>query len=594
MDSIPIVKNEDALFYDQKLRQGEARLLHLHINSEDEQIVCDLSVKMFSDVPKYNALSYVWGGTRKTHKIIVNSQQAAVTESLYDALCSLRSILMKEGWSVAKPLWVDAICINQTDKQERSEQVLVMGRIYGEAWKVFIFLGRPTPPFKNTLRELLDSLYRLYNDSLSARTWWEKYYDVATHVLSLPWFSRVWVMQEAVLAKQPIVIYGDHADFFQNLFTIFEFYDKNPFSVNEPTHNMERFNRLVLPLSFLVQRLAKRDTPNEDLTLAFAMSEGRSRKCTDSRDHVYGMIGLIATIDGAAAALTPHYSKTVAEVYSAATRYCLENTQEMGLNYLVTHHREPGIQRESTTDIPDLPSWVPNLSTEVNCTFFVDGFYTAGGDRKSWAEASMFENDDKWLTLNGFKLGSLGATMSVEKFSGLVDGLSRVVDSDAEQDFPFIRITYGTASKTLSACRRALCADVASSYRRLNPALGAANELHLRRWDWCSENFEGQFFGEDASSDWNSHEWIPRFCMLPDDAFFVFSTGRIGMGRGSALVDDILVVFPGISMPFLLRPRLDSSRYQMIGPTFVHGIMDGEAMKGLEEGTYQMQSFVID
>jgi len=86
----------------------------------------------------YLALSYVWGPATLKRHIILNDLRFAVTDNLYHALHQLRSCRrMHEGFK----LWVDAICINQDDVQERSEQVARMRDIYTFAWQVVIWLG---------------------------------------------------------------------------------------------------------------------------------------------------------------------------------------------------------------------------------------------------------------------------------------------------------------------------------------------------------------------------------------------------------------------------------------------------------------------
>jgi hypothetical protein len=84
-----------------------------------------------AEVP-YEALSYVWGNLEPSAYIYLHGQRQRVTLELFQALKALRPL----GNSF-RLLWVDALCINQTDIQEQNHQVRLMGRIYSEASNVF-------------------------------------------------------------------------------------------------------------------------------------------------------------------------------------------------------------------------------------------------------------------------------------------------------------------------------------------------------------------------------------------------------------------------------------------------------------------------
>src|SRR5436305_1313689 len=83
----------------------------------------------------YHALSYAWGDQPSTKTIECDGQQLKVTPHLLEGL---KSIHATTGISV---IWVDAICINQEDDNEKASQVAKMHRIYGEATSVVVWLG---------------------------------------------------------------------------------------------------------------------------------------------------------------------------------------------------------------------------------------------------------------------------------------------------------------------------------------------------------------------------------------------------------------------------------------------------------------------
>jgi hypothetical protein len=101
----------------------------------------------WADKPPYIALSYTWGDSTHLESILVNGQTTDITISLYEALHELQS-------NEPIQIWVDAICINQNDDLEKSEQVKQMTEIYKAATSVFAWLG----PSANDSDEAIDAI----------------------------------------------------------------------------------------------------------------------------------------------------------------------------------------------------------------------------------------------------------------------------------------------------------------------------------------------------------------------------------------------------------------------------------------------------
>jgi Heterokaryon incompatibility protein (HET) len=102
----------------------EIRHLTVHSGGFNDEIRCKLTPVSLTQKPAYTALSYCWGDANDCVEITIDDQQIAVTKSLETALRYLRS---SQEDVVA---WVDAICINQRDLDEKSNQVRMMGDIY--------------------------------------------------------------------------------------------------------------------------------------------------------------------------------------------------------------------------------------------------------------------------------------------------------------------------------------------------------------------------------------------------------------------------------------------------------------------------------
>ncbi|KAJ1329788.1 HET domain-containing protein [Microdochium nivale] len=117
---------------------GDIRLLRLlPAASPTQPVYCRLSHAPLEDTTKtiYEALSYTWGKDGRTETIRLDDQDFAVTANLREALLALRDP------HSTRVLWIDAICINQDDVEERAHEVVRMLRIYQLASRVVVWLG---------------------------------------------------------------------------------------------------------------------------------------------------------------------------------------------------------------------------------------------------------------------------------------------------------------------------------------------------------------------------------------------------------------------------------------------------------------------
>ncbi|KAF2729104.1 heterokaryon incompatibility, partial [Polyplosphaeria fusca] len=85
---------------------------------------------------QFNALSYVWGSPEKTASMVCNGLNVAITQNLHDALTVIRTYDFGTDF-----LWVDQVCINQSDEQEKAVQVQHMLMFYERAMNTVAWLG---------------------------------------------------------------------------------------------------------------------------------------------------------------------------------------------------------------------------------------------------------------------------------------------------------------------------------------------------------------------------------------------------------------------------------------------------------------------
>lgn len=128
----------------------------------------------------YEALSYVWGSGARSRTITLNSRAFTVTENLYIALSHLRNRQLE------RLLWVDAICINQDDRDEKAKQIPLLRTIFAEAQHVIVWLGEAKEGGDKALEGLRDLAGGHDIES-------SKYDEVCLKLLLRPWFRRIWV-----------------------------------------------------------------------------------------------------------------------------------------------------------------------------------------------------------------------------------------------------------------------------------------------------------------------------------------------------------------------------------------------------------------
>lgn len=131
----------------------------------------------------YEALSYVWGDSKKPHTISIGGYNLHVTANLCAALLHLRDQLIE------RILWVDAICIDQDSTEERAEQVQLMAKIYCKTNRVIVWLGEAAAGGDRALNAI-----RIAADKESTKSSdYQTNQQAILDLLQRPWFQRIWV-----------------------------------------------------------------------------------------------------------------------------------------------------------------------------------------------------------------------------------------------------------------------------------------------------------------------------------------------------------------------------------------------------------------
>lgn len=332
--------------------QREIRLLELPPGDYGDELVLGLRIENLNcELPAYHALSYAWGTAASPQKALLDGKDITIGLNLD---CALRHIRC----TIVRPilLWVDALCINQHDLDERSFQVLLMKDIYSLAERVLIYLGSEDPGDADVVK-------CIKQDEVPQS-------EEAAHILlsqvesicQRTWFGRVWVAQELALSQRdPKVYLGTLTIPWSNFYKYVINLD-----LRKPD-SLDGHPRLFPFMQTMdkVQRLG-RVRAFRTTSLNLQIYRSAPALATDPRDKVFGLLGICAFNPGQAA-VTPDYTKSTQRVFAEATISMLQEGDN--LPYGLLPMQPPRIVPEGSPyrRFPDLPSWVLdlNISSQV-------------------------------------------------------------------------------------------------------------------------------------------------------------------------------------------------------------------------------------
>lgn len=361
--------------------------MKLSPQTDDRVIHCSLIQVDLSTNPLYEALSYTWaidsdikapqtGATKRT--VICNGAALDVFKNLHNALFQLQEL----GWT-SKPIWIDAICINQCDDTEKSAQVNMMGSIFHAASCVIVWLGQSSLATEIALKKARpfftdekfpDDVSTAWR-ALSSRSAGFIALEALSWVLSRGWFARVWTLQEAVLARDTVYLIGAQQVPFNELLERCAYMTDARGGSVFLDKMFAHLRARIAGFAFVQTACALLDS-GVACTLEAALTEARNRRAGDGRDKLFGVLSLCQCHGSEdAAGLVADYQKPIQDVYYECA-VALLRSQKTGIfllslvgqirhgcvidyafssNYIKLFRPDDGF-------VTDLPSWVPDLS----------------------------------------------------------------------------------------------------------------------------------------------------------------------------------------------------------------------------------------
>ncbi|KAI9856597.1 MAG: hypothetical protein M1813_008857 [Trichoglossum hirsutum] len=553
----------------------------------------------------YEALSYVWGGdsavmsdpVQRLCNISVNDYTFPVSQNLQAALCRLRDKVH------VRYLWIDQICINQADIQERCRQVERMTLIYGYARRTIVWLGEEAHESYRAML-LLRGLARVAKQlSYTLETAVREFSDIPRWkaldmLFRRSWWRRTWVIQECAVSREISVVCGYRdipwTDLVSAILLIKRLID------NKVMWQYIGRVDISLPIALHKSRLqtAARGIPRMEPAIPPARNEHsagfndlleilsryRTRQATDSRDKIYALLHLAKDFREAIFTSSPSlirvdYGKAIEEVYQDVAEFFVSKTQ--CLNFL-SHCRTS--QRLSC-----LPSWVPDWSDTSETPYpLKPSIYSTAGS----STADAYVNGTK-LTVKGIRFDHivrLGSPCSAADFS-------QISPSPTFREWKELAMHESTTNTRGNDIRvgpnreedywRTLIADRTHNKRLNTDTLEQYREAY-RIWDAFPPN-ESQ----DSISGARFADLYDTLCFVHalqqaslERRFYISAKGSMGLAPSGAEIGDTLAAFMGAQLPFVIRCR-GLEEYRVVGECYVHSCVDGQLLG--EQGPEKME-----
>lgn len=285
--------------------------------SLEDPICCTLAVQYLDEQPDYEALSYTWGSASRRLTVQVNGYDCHVTDNAAAALRRLRYTDRE------RCLWIDALCVDQSSSSERGQQVSIMGRIYSQALCVVIWLGESNEPDVDT-RLLKANVPEDIREAAIREDHTIRTLMAAIRSSRPRWFTRVWTVQECVLAgPDPLVVFGPCTMSWMDLtYLLLDLHEQNEAI---PTEMLANFRFL--------DELRRRYRNDGSLSLQRAIALTHNQQCTEPKDTIFGLLGMVHNSGG----IRPDYSQSIADVSVKATYNIIATTGTLDILQCVLH-----------------------------------------------------------------------------------------------------------------------------------------------------------------------------------------------------------------------------------------------------------------
>ncbi|CAG5156880.1 uncharacterized protein ALTATR162_LOCUS4673 [Alternaria atra] len=550
-NSKPFDIHNAEVFKDQPLQDPSTELRYLYllpkrhnINLDGQTVLrCELLSDAEEQTPHYIGLSYTWGDPEIRRPMLVGDKVFHATENLAIAL----EHLQEEDKTII--FWIDAVCINQNDSNEKSIQVQRMGSIFASAVLVIAWIGPAADDSDLALQELESYAAEFIQDS------WSQFRQVyakrfaALHVESIEallvrsWFKRVWVGQEVALNEQVIFVCGQRDILREKLLECCLLFSQS----------LVLWRGDMICADFFrfdyVQALTWRDFVKHTIANLF-LFYGSALESSDPRDFVYSSFGRINNIKECG--LHVDYTTSVEVVYTEFAEAIIRAGEIDMLS---------NVWRPSST-YKNLPSWVPDWSDTYLCGYPEN----ASMLEKDIVEICNVGRGDKALKISARRLARVGRIENELQIQRDIRDLNpaklALVTIQEEEG---VMCFLNTIQRALSRKERWRPEEVEKALFNLSTGMSLAKDLLEDQEDVVDDlsisyrAFRGLITPPDDILNpqaWRkdaSHAYLNILRDSKIENFFVTSIDIVGVSRDGVQPGDWVYVLGGVEGAWVLR-----------------------------------------
>jgi hypothetical protein len=610
-----------ASFVHRPLQDNDIRLLQLVSAQTRHYRLVHVSL---DSNPQYAALSYTWGDIISPDPINLEGGSFWVTKNLWDSLERLQT------HARAQYLWVDAICINQMDDQEKSHQIRKMKTIYEKAHTVLVWLGQPEDEENARLAfrkiDYFNSIKVSHLTKHSGSWWWprkpkpaqelfasmhaqispsdKEIFDVPgsptyrawqgiCSILTSNWWRRTWVCQEATveeprhfIIRSGVVtppyakiefLYGPFSTTWSSLITAADIGDRigetRGVDMDFMSDSQALFRRMM---SIRALRLERRE-----LDLLEAMQAFRNSSCQNPRDKLYAPLCIVPL--SVQAFISPDYSQSLKEVYLSVARYYLAQNKLDFLGFVAKPHSSP-----SNSVLEEWPSWLPDWRNRLPCKNLGKNLYIPNQPQGTTKKVYNATNDSAVSTR------LVGLTLEVQGF--YCDIITAIVPFDVvdgrdatQQALALCNPSgggkYFTGEPFLKVLCRIQAADVEYDFYERISRRGVSIDFDLlTKEPWRVTPKYMEAYQKSVKS--------LRYA-IAGRSICRTRNGYLGLVHEASQIGDHVYAFLGCQVLYTLRRSGLRHGFEYIGECYLHGLMDGEAMRFLRDRSKQVENVCL-